>query len=48
MVIETQKQLHDFISMFGLVDSDKIITLLADKKVIVSPVIAKLIQDKAA
>ena len=48
MIIETQKQLHDFISMFGLVDSDKIITLLADKKVVVSHSIYKLIQDKAA
>ena len=48
MIIETSQQLNDLIASFGSIDPDKLIELLADKKIILSPTIARLVQDKAA
>ena len=48
MIIETTNELNKLIASFGDVDLDKLIELLADKKIVLSPVIARLVQDKAA
>lgn len=48
MIIETAKELNEFIASVGTVAPDKIIALLADRKVIVSQPIYRLIQEKAA
>ena len=45
--ISTVKDLNTFIMSVGTISPDKIISHLEAKKVIVSPIIAKLITDKA-
>ena len=44
--IQTVADLNKFVALFGSLQPDDIIDKLADKKLIVSPVIAKLITDK--
>ena len=45
--INTEKDLHDLIKAFGLSRPEKIVDLIADKPVIVSPEVAKLIMRAA-
>ena len=48
MLINPYSDPVKFIASFGKLDPEKIIALLAERKIIVSPEIAKLIQEKAA
>ena len=48
MIIQTAKELNAFIASVGTIAPTDIVALLAARKVIVSPTIARLLKDKAA